>query len=129
MREEVALKINLPESRVQVNLSFSSFFYLFSLLLLLSLFTPLPSFLPSFFPPPERTVIVIRLHADEKIDSAGANRKEENSSALFVAYGLPYPTSHGRNDSDNLGRAIATSIGEGQRGMGVFRASASMDEI
>lgn len=53
MREEVALKINLPESRVQVNLSFSSFFYLFSLLLLFlySLrflpFSPLSSLLPS----------------------------------------------------------------------------------
>lgn len=53
MREEVALKINLPESRVQVNLSFSSFFYLFSLLLLFlySLrflpFPPLSSLLPN----------------------------------------------------------------------------------
>lgn len=53
MREEVALKINLPESRVQVNLSFSSFFYPFSYLS--SSFIHSASFLSPLFLPSSRT--------------------------------------------------------------------------
>lgn len=71
MREEVALKINLPESRVQVNLYFPPLLFLLLFTSPFYLFTPLPSFL-SFLLSNESLLLST---TTKKIDSAGKPKR------------------------------------------------------